>query len=80
VSTLGGGELANRVDVFAECPAGKRAIAGGYQKEAAENLNTNILTSAPLNNGWMVTAVTTDFPNPRHLLVQAFAICAYVAP
>lgn len=72
---------AARIDVFVECPAGKQVLGGGYSS-AGDNSNISFVGNAPYGlYQWVVTAVTNDYPNVRlGWSVQAFAICANVAP
>jgi hypothetical protein len=81
VTVNSGTQVAARIDVFVECPAGKQVLGGGYGT-IGSNLDTSISTSAPYGPyQWVVTAVTNDYPNVRSgWSVQAYAICAYVAP
>jgi hypothetical protein len=81
VTVDSGTQVAARIDVFVECPAGKQVLAGGYGT-AGSNLDTSISASAPYGPyQWVVTAVTNDYPNVRSgWSVQAYAICANVAP
>ena len=63
--------------VFAECPANKRVIAGGA------NLNTTgagtpaLQASLPLNNGWRAFG-SEPVPYAGNWHVRAYAICANV--
>ena len=70
-----------RIDVLVECPAGKKVLGGGYAT-AGNNLNTSIAANGPATSShWAVTAVTNDYPAIRvGWSVQAYAICANVAP
>lgn len=81
VQVNGPTQVAARIDVLAECPAGKSVLAGGFQM-AGDNSNTSVVADGPFGlRGWAVTAVTNDYPNVRSgWSVQVFAICAYVAP
>jgi len=81
VTVNSGTQVAARIDVFVECPAGKQVLGGGYGT-IGSNLDTTISTSAPYGPyQWVVTAVTNDYPNVRSgWSVQAYAICANVAP
>ena len=81
VTANSGNQDAARIDVSVECPSGKQVLGGGYSTYG-NNLNTSITTSGPNGSSqWVVTAVTNDYPNPRALwTLQAFAICANVAP
>jgi len=81
VTANSGTQVAARIDVFVECPAGKQVLGGGYGT-IGSNLDTSISTSAPYGSyQWVVTAVTNDYPNVRSgWSVQAYAICANVAP
>jgi len=81
VTVNSGTQIAARIDVFVECPAGKQVVGGGYGT-IGSNLDTTISTSAPYGPyQWVVTAVTNDYPNVRSgWSVQAYAICANVAP
>jgi Collagen triple helix repeat (20 copies) len=81
VTVNSGTQVAARIDVFVECPAGKQVLGGGYGT-IGSNLDTSISTSAPYGSyQWVVTAVTNDYPNVRSgWSVQAYAICANVAP
>jgi hypothetical protein len=81
VTANSGNQDAARIDVYVECPSGKQVLGGGYTTYG-NNLNTSITTSGPNGSSqWVVTAVTNDYPNPRALwTLQAFAICANVAP
>jgi len=80
VQANSGPQAAARIDVYAECPAGKKVIGGGYST-AGNNANINIFTNAP--NGsfmWVVSAAPNDYPTIReNWSVQAFAICANIA-
>ena len=81
VTVNSGTQTAARIDVFVECPAGKQVLGGGYGT-IGSNLDTSISASAPYGPyQWVVTAVTNDYPNVRSgWSVQAYAICANVAP
>ena len=73
-----GTQVAARIDVFAECPAGKQVLGGGFAT-AGNNLNVSVTTNAPYGSSWIVTLVQNDLTD-RAWSVQAYAICAYVAP
>ena len=81
VTANSGTQVAARIDVFVECPAGKQVLGGGFGT-IGSNLDTSISTSGPYGPyQWVVTAVTNDYPNVRSgWSVQAYAICANVAP
>ena len=81
VQVNGPTQVAARIDVLAECPAGKSVLGGGFQM-AGDISNTSVVVNAPFGlRGWAVTAVTNDYPNSRSgWSVQVFAICANVAP
>lgn len=81
VTVNSGTQVAARIDVFIECPAGKQVLGGGYGT-IGNNLNTGIAANAPYGPyQWVVTAVTNDYPNVRSgWSVQAYAICATIAP
>lgn len=70
-----------RIDGYADCPAGKQVLGGGYSI-GSDNINTSVVTSGPDGlSRWVVTAVANDYPNPRSILsLDVFAICANVAP
>jgi hypothetical protein len=71
VNVFGGGSwYGSDRTVTAQCPAGKKAIAGGYTQ-----INNNIIESAPEGDlsGWTVTAR----PNfPYGTLEWVWAVCA----
>lgn len=81
VTVNSGTQVAARIDVFVECPAGKHVLGGGYGT-IGNNLDTSIAANGPYGPyQWVVTAVTNDYPNVRSgWSVQAYAICANVAP
>ena len=81
VRTVSRVENEPRIDGYAECPAGKQVLAGGYAV-GSNNLNTSVVTNGPYSSTqWVVTAATNDYPNPRSVLtLDVFAICANVAP
>ena len=81
VQVNGPTQVAARIDVLAECPAGKSVLGGGFQM-AGDSSNMGVVVNAPFGlRGWAVTVVTNDYPNSRSgWSVQVFAICAYVAP
>ena len=66
-----------RIDVFAECPAGKQVLGGGFAT-AGNNLNVSVGANAPYGSSWVVTLVQNDLTD-RAWSVQAYAICANVA-
>jgi hypothetical protein len=74
------------VELFAECPAGKRPIGGGFSKAPStpdSPPGMEIVSSFPaffefegnLNSGWVVHALNRGSANA---LVQAWAVCAFV--
>src|SRR6185369_526067 len=81
VRAFDGNRFTARLDVIAECPSGKKVLGGGYST-SGNNLIIEIVANAPLGDSqWSVTAVTSDYPNPRtDWSVYSFAICANVAP
>ena len=81
VRTVSRVENEPRIDGYAECPAGKQVLAGGYAV-GSNNLNTSVVTNGPYSSTqWVVTAATNVYPNPRSVLtLDVFAICANVAP
>jgi hypothetical protein len=79
VRVFDGNRFANRLDVIAECPSGKKVLGGGY---STSDPTVVVVASAPLGDTqWSVTAVPADYPNPRvDWHAYSFAICANVAP
>ena len=68
-----------RIDVVVDCPAGKQVLGGGFAT-AGNNQYTSVMANAPLgNNRWVVTLFQNDL-TVRLWSVQAYAICATVAP
>lgn len=67
-----------RIDVLAECPAGKQVLGGGFAT-AGNNINVSVAANAPYGSSWVVTLVQNDLTD-RVWSVQAYAICANVAP
>ena len=79
VTVYSGTQTAARIDVYAECPAGKQVLGGGYST-VGDNHDTSIAGNGPYGSyQWVVSAVTNDYPNTRLWSVSAFAICANVA-
>lgn len=68
-----------RIDVTVDCPAGKKVLGGGFST-AGNNQYAVVMANAPLGNDrWVVTLFQSDL-TARLWSVQAYAICAYVAP
>jgi hypothetical protein len=68
-----------RIDVVVDCPAGKQVLGGGFST-AGNNQYASVMTNAPLGNDrWVVTLFQSDL-TARLWSVQAYAICANVAP
>ena len=68
-----------RIDTYAECPAGKSVLSGGWST-AGNNLDITVPTNAPLNSStWVVTGVQNDL-TPRLWSLDVYAICAFVQP
>jgi hypothetical protein len=74
------------VEQFAECPAGKRPIGGGFSKapstpdspsgvEIASSFPTFFEFEGHLNSGWTVHAVNRG---EADAFVRAWAVCAFV--
>jgi hypothetical protein len=78
VQANSGTQDAARIDVFAECPSGKQVLGGGFAT-AGNNLNATVAANAPYGSSWVVTLVQNDL-TARLWSVQAYAICANVAP
>src|ERR1700752_2924656 len=67
-----------RIDVIAECPAGKQVLAGGFAT-AGNNVDVSVAANAPYGSSWVVTLVQNDL-TARLWSVQVYAICANVVP
>ncbi len=67
-----------RIDVTAQCPAGKQILGGGFAS-FGNNVDVSVATNAPNGSSWVVTMVQNDL-TPRLWSVSAYAICANVAP
>jgi len=68
-----------RIDVVVECPAGKQVLGGGFAT-AGNNQYVTVMANAPqFNNLWVVSLFQSDLTD-RLWSVQAYAICASVAP
>ena len=64
---------------YAECPAGKQVLGGGFST-AGNNLGVTVAENGPVgSNRWLAHLGQNDRV-ARLWSVQAFAICAYVAP
>ena len=69
-----------RLDVIVNCPAGKKVLSGGFQT-VGNNQYATIMTNGPLSeSSWAVSAFQSDLTGGRSWTLQAFAICANVAP
>jgi hypothetical protein len=74
-----GTQDAFRIDVLAECPAGKQVLGGGFAT-AGNNVDVSVAANGPqFETRWVVTIVQNDL-TARLWSVQAYAICANVAP
>ena len=70
---------AARLDVIVDCPAEKKVLGGGFQT-AGNNQYTTVMTNGPLfDSSWVATVFQSDLTG-RPWSLQAFAICANVAP
>ena len=80
VQVNGDTQNAYRIDLFAYCPNGKKALGGGFQT-AGNNVEVSVLTNAPTidGSGWVVSMAQNDL-TPRLWSIQVWAICANVAP
>jgi hypothetical protein len=80
VQVNSGTQDAYRIDVFADCPNGKKVLGGGFQT-AGNNIEVSVGTNAPNINGsgWVVSMAQNDL-TPRLWSIEVWAICAYVAP
>jgi hypothetical protein len=67
-----------RIDVVAPCPAGKQVLGGGFAS-FGNNADISVVANAPDGSRWLVTLVQNDLAD-RAWSVQAYAICASVAP
>jgi len=68
-----------RIDVVVDCPAGKQVLGGGFAT-VGNNQYVTVMANAPLgNNRWVATLFQSDL-TARLWSVQAYAICANVAP
>jgi hypothetical protein len=68
-----------RIDVVVDCPAGKQVLGGGFAT-VGNNQYVTVMANAPLgNNRWVATLFQSDLV-ARLWTVQAYAICANVAP
>jgi hypothetical protein len=68
-----------RIDVIVDCPAGKKVLGGGFAT-AGNNIEVSVLANAPqFETRWVVSMAQNDL-TPRLWSVQAYAICANVAP
>lgn len=65
--------------VYADCPAGKQVLGGGFSS-AGNNLNTTVAENGPLNSTSWIAHLAQNDRTARLWSVQAFAICATVAP
>jgi hypothetical protein len=68
-----------RIDVIVDCPSEKKVLGGGFAT-AGNNQYVTVMADAPFgDNRWAVTLFQSDL-NARLWSVQAYAICANVAP
>jgi hypothetical protein len=69
-----------RIDVYVECPAGKQVLGGGFGT-VGDNQYVTVMASAPLSSTtWVVSIFQSDLTDGHLWSVQAYAICANVAP
>src|SRR5688500_3488342 len=69
-----------RIDVYVECPAGKQVLGGGFGT-VGDNQYITVMASAPLSSTtWVVSLFQSDLTDGHLWSVQAYAICANVAP
>jgi hypothetical protein len=69
-----------RIDVYVECPAGKQVLGGGFGT-VGDNQYVTVMASAPLSSTtWVVSLFQSDLTDGHLWSVQAYAICANVAP
>src|SRR6185369_3345137 len=65
--------------VFAECPAGKQILGGGFST-AGNNLGVTVAENGPVNSTQWIAHLAQNDRVARLWSVRAFAICANVAP
>jgi hypothetical protein len=65
--------------VFAECPAGKQVLGGGFST-AGNNLGVTVAENGPVNSTQWIAHLAQNDRVARLWSVQAYAICANVAP
>jgi hypothetical protein len=69
-----------RIDVYVDCPAGKQVLGGGFGT-VGDNQYVSVMASAPLSSTtWVVSLFQSDLTDGHLWSVQAYAICANVAP
>ena len=79
VTAYSGTQNTDIIYVYAECPAGKQVLGGGFST-AGNNLGITVAENGPVDSSrWIVHLAQNDL-TARLWSVQAFAICAYVAP
>ena len=65
--------------VFAECPAGKQVLGGGFST-AGNNLGVTVAENGPASSTQWIAHLAQNDRIARLWSVQAYAICANVAP
>jgi hypothetical protein len=65
--------------VYAECPAGKQVLGGGFST-AGNNLGVTVAENGPVNSTQWIAHLAQNDRVARLWSVRAFAICANVAP
>lgn len=78
VTANSGTQNTDIIYVTAECPVGKKVLGGGFST-AGNNLITVAENGPYYETGWLVHLAQNDL-TARLWSVQAFAICANVAP
>ena len=75
-----GGEALNSIGVYVDCPAGKKVLGGGYSMTIGSLVGFSTAFNAPVGpSTWYVGLVRNDL-TPTYWTVDAYAICANVAP
>ena len=80
VTVHSGDQTAVRIEVIAQCPAGKQVLGGGFATDGFD-FDIGVPVSRPAGPyQWQVIAVTNDSQTRFGWSLYAYAICANVAP